>query len=104
MYAVFKLGGNQHRAQVGDTFKVQRLDGQVGDKVEITDIFMVRKDEKMVLGTPMVAGAKVVAEIVGQGREKKVLVMKFARRNSYRRKVGHRQPFTKVTIRDVIVP
>ncbi len=104
MYAVFKLGGNQHTAQVGDTFKVQRLDGLVGDKVEITDVLMVRKDDKMVLGSPLVAGAKVVAEIVDQGRNRKVLIMKFARRNNYRRKVGHRQPFTRVVIRDVLLP
>ncbi len=72
--------------------------------MEITEVLMVRKEDKMLLGNPTVAGAKVVAEIVDQGRNKKILVMKFARRNNYQRKVGHRQPFTKVVIRDVIAP
>ncbi len=104
MYAVFKLGGNQHRATVGDIVKVQKLDGDVGATVEVTDVLMVRTDKKAIVGTPTVAGAKIIGEIVDQGRDKKVTVVKFKRRKDYRRKQGHRQYFTTVKITEVVIP
>ena len=103
MYAVFKLGGTQHRASVGDMLKVQKVDGEVGQTLEIEEVLLVRKDEDSLVGAPHVSGARVLAEIVGQGRHKKVLIQKFKRRKKYRRKLGHRQHFTQIRITDVVV-
>ena len=104
MYAVIKLGGNQHRTEVGDVLKVQKLDGEVGSIIEVSDVLLVKKDEAMLVGKPLVAGAKVLGEILQQGRDKTILIYKFKRRQNYRRKNGHRQMFTKVRITDVVVP
>jgi len=104
MYAVFKLGGNQHKASVGDVLEVDLLSGEVGDKVEIEDVLLLAKDGETIVGAPGVDGAKVVYEIVGHGRQKKVLVVKFKRRKKYRRKAGHRQQFTSIKITDVVAP
>ncbi|MBM4353944.1 MAG: 50S ribosomal protein L21 [Deltaproteobacteria bacterium] len=104
MYAVFKLGGNQHRATVGDVLKVQKVTGEVGQSLEISEVLLVKKDEAAVVGTPFVAGAKVVAEILAQGREKTMIIQKFKRRVKYRRRNGHRQPYTRIRITGVMVP
>lgn len=104
MYAIVKLGGVQRRASVGDVLKVEKIDGNVGDRVEISDVLLLGKDEGTVVGAPSVAGARVLGEIVAQGRNKTVLVMKMKRRKGYRRKVGHRQLFTKIRITEVVAP
>jgi large subunit ribosomal protein L21 len=104
MYAVFKFGGRQHKAGIGDVLSVQKVDGEVGNKFEIDQILMVRKDDGLMMGTPTVDGAKVFAEILQQGRDKKILVQKFKRRKKYRRKAGHRQQMTRIKITDVVVP
>lgn len=104
MYAVFKLGGNQHRARVGDLLKVQKLEGEVGGKVEIQEVLLVNREEGVLVGTPVVPGARVFAEIVKQGKEKTIIVQKFKRRKKYRRRNGHRQLFTQIRVTDVVVP
>jgi large subunit ribosomal protein L21 len=104
MYAVFKCGVTQHRASVGDLVKVQLMQGEVGARIEIAEVLLVKKDEGALIGTPLVEGAKVFAEIVANGRDKKIIVQKFKRRKKYRRKAGHRQPFTRLKITDVVVP
>ena len=104
MYAIFKCGGTQHKAAVGDLVKVQLMGGEVGSKVEIEEVLMVKQEEGALIGTPLVPGAKIFAEIVANGRDKKVIVQKFKRRKKYRRKAGHRQPFTRLKITDVVLP
>jgi len=104
MYAVFKLGGTQHRASVGDMLRVEKLDGEVGQTLEIEEVLLIGKGEESLVGSPHVSGARITAEIVDQGRHKKVLVQKFKRRRKYRRKMGHRQHFTQIRITDVVVP
>lgn len=104
MYAVFKFGGRQHRATVGDIVKVQRSAGDVGQTLEIVDVLMVKRDEDALIGAPLVDGAKILAEIVSHGRDKKVMVQKFKRRKKYRRYRGHRQHFTKIKLTDLVVP
>jgi len=101
MYAVFKTGGKQYRAAKGDTLRVEKLPGNVGDAVSFDQVLLLGGDA-VKLGKPLVGGAKVEAKIVGQGLGKKLVVFKFRRRKNYRRKNGHRQPFTAVEITNVI--
>jgi len=97
MYAVIKTGGKQYRVQQGDRLRVEKLVGDVGGSVTLNEVLMIGGD-KVVIGTPMVSGANVTAEIVAQDRDKKVIIFKFRRRKNYRRKRGHRQPFTELKI------
>lgn len=98
MFAVVKTGGKQYRVAQGDTIKVEKLDGEVGDKIALSEVLMVADGEAVTLGHPLVEGAKVEAEIVDQGRHPKIIVFKMRRRKNYRRKAGHRQPFTALKI------
>ncbi len=100
MYAVIKTGGKQYRVSQGDTLRVEKLPGDVGAKVEFDEVLLVG-GEKVVVGKPTVAGAKVVASIVAQDRAKKIIVFKMRRRKNYRRKNGHRQPYTELRIESV---
>lgn len=96
-YAVIRTGGKQYRVKQGDTLHVEKLDGNVGDAITLSDVLLVGGDALKV-GTPLVAGAKVEAKITAQDRGKKIIVFKFRRRKNYRRKNGHRQPFTALQI------
>jgi large subunit ribosomal protein L21 len=97
MYAVIKTGGKQYRVEKGETVRVEKLLGNVGDTVTFDQVLLVGGDALKV-GMPLVAGAKVTATIKAQDRAKKVIVFKFRRRKNYRRKNGHRQPFTAVEV------
>ena len=102
MFAVIQTGGKQYRVAQGDRLRVEKLPGDVGAAVTFDKVLLVGGDSVKV-GTPLVSGAKVSAEIVAQGRDKKVIVFKFRRRKNYRRKQGHRQPFTELKITGVSV-
>lgn len=97
MYAVIKTGGKQYRVAQGDRLRVEKLPGEPGAQITFTEVLMIG-GEKVAVGAPLVKGAKVSAEIVAQDRAKKVIVFKFRRRKNYRRKRGHRQPFTELKI------
>lgn len=97
MYAVIKTGGKQYRVSEGQRLSVEKLPGQAGDKVSLDQVLFVGGDTPKI-GQPLVAGASVSAEIVGQTRGKKIVVFKFRRRKNYRRKTGHRQPYTELKI------
>ena len=97
MYAVVKTGGKQYRVSEGDRVRVEKLPGSVGDTVELDEVLMLGGD-KVSVGAPTVSGAKVQAEIVAQGRGRKIIVFKIRRRKSYRRKAGHRQPYTELKV------
>ena len=102
MFAVVKTGGKQYRVAQGDTIQVEKLPGAVGDQVELSEVLLVVDDENNVnLGRPVVDGASVKAEIVQQGRGRKIIVFKMKRRKNYRRKAGHRQPFTGLKITEI---
>jgi large subunit ribosomal protein L21 len=101
MYAVFKTGGKQYRVAAGDTLRVEKIPGNVGDAVAFPDVLLVG-GEAIKLGHPLVAGAKVEAKITAQALGKKVIVFKFRRRKNYRRKTGHRQPFTALEITNIV--
>ena len=97
MYAVIKTGGKQYKVSEGDLVKVEKIDGEVGETIEIDQVLMVGGAE-VKLGTPLVPGAKVKAQIVGQEKDKKILVFKSKRRKGYRKKFGHRQQITRLKV------
>ena len=101
MYAVIKTGGKQYRVATGDKLRVEKLPGSVGDAVVLDQVLLLG-GETVKLGTPVVPGAKVEAKIVSQGLGKKLVVFKFRRRKNYRRKNGHRQPFTALEITNIV--
>jgi large subunit ribosomal protein L21 len=102
MFAVLATGGKQYKVAKGDTIQVEKLAGEVGDQVELANVLMVVDDDDNVnVGKPVLEGASVKAEIVDQGRHRKIIIFKMKRRKNYRRKAGHRQPFTALKIVDI---
>lgn len=97
MYAVIRTGGKQYRVSQGDTLRIEKLPGEVGSSITFDEVLMVG-GEKVAVGKPLVAGAKVSAQITAQDRAKKIIVFKMRRRKNYRRKNGHRQWYTEVKI------
>ena len=97
MYAVIKTGGKQYKVSAGDLLKVEKLDGAVGDTIELNEVLMVGGEE-VKIGTPLLPEAKVTAKIVEQGKDKKILVFKSKRRKNFRKKNGHRQPITRLQV------
>ena len=97
MYAIIKTGGKQYRVQENDEFRVEKLDAQVGDKVVFDEVVAVGGDE-LVVGTPFVEGYGVEAEVLEQGKADKVIIYKYKAKKDYRRKNGHRQPYTLVKV------
>jgi large subunit ribosomal protein L21 len=100
MYAVFITGGKQFRVTEGQEIYVEKLDVEAGDTVTFTDVLMLG-GEKTVVGTPLVAGAKVVAKVVKNGRGPKIIVFKFKQKKDYHKKQGHRQAYTKLVIESI---
>ena len=98
MYAVFQSGGKQHRVSEGQVVRLEKLELATGSTVEFDSVLMVVNGEDVKIGAPVVAGAKVVAEVVAQGRCDKVKIVKFRRRKHSRKQQGHRQWFTEVKI------
>jgi large subunit ribosomal protein L21 len=103
MYAVIQSGGKQYTVRPGDTLTVEKLDGDAGSDVELSDVLMVADGDAVTVGTPMVSGARVVAEIVEHGKAKKVVVFKYKPKVRYRRRTGHRQQFTRLAIKEIAV-
>ena len=101
MYAVIRTGGKQYRVCPGQTVRVEKLDAQPGDQVELDQVLMVNTDGRLEVGTPTVADARVKGVVVEQGRSRKVLVFKKKRRKQYRRTRGHRQSYTALRIESI---
>jgi large subunit ribosomal protein L21 len=97
-YAVIRTGGKQYRVAPGDVIRIEKLDGESGAEVEFTEVLMTADGDAVRVGTPLVPGARVTAQVVQQGKAKKVLVFKKKRRKNYRRHRGHRQLFTAVRV------
>ena len=103
MYAVFKTGGKQYRVEKGERLRVEKLPGNVGEAVTFDQVLLVvDKPDTLQLGKPLVSGAKVEAKIVAQDLGPKLVIFKFRRRKNYRRKRGHRQPFTALEITNIV--
>jgi len=98
MYAVVVTGGKQYRVMKGETLRVEKLDVEAGQNIDITDVLLLGDGEKITVGTPNIAGAKVTATVKSHGRLDKVRIVKFRRRKHYRKQMGHRQHFTEIEI------
>lgn len=102
MYAVIKTGGKQYKVSEGDIIKVEKLPVEEGQEVVLDEVLLINDENGNVkVGKPVVEGAKVIAQVLEQGKGKKIYVMKYKRRKNYRRKKGHRQPFTKIKIQKI---
>lgn len=98
MYAVVETGGKQYKVSEGDVIYVEKLEGNQGDSIDLDKVLLVSNEGDIKVGKPYVEGAKVSASIEEQGKAKKILVFKFKAKKDYRKKQGHRQPFTKLKI------
>lgn len=103
MYAIIETGGRQIRVSPDEHVRVSRLDAEIGSAVTFDRVFAVRSNGDFLVGSPTVEGAKVTATVVGHGKSDKVIVYKYKRRKYYRRKRGHRQPYTEVKISEIVV-
>ncbi len=101
MNAVIETGGKQYRVSEGDTIFVEKLNAAEGDEVTLDRVLLLSDESGTKVGTPTIDGAKVLAKVAKQGKNKKIVVFKFKAKKNYRRKAGHRQPYTKLTIEKI---
>lgn len=98
MYAVIETGGKQYKVREGDVVFIEKLDMPEGSVVTFDSVLAVSDESTMVFGNPLVSGASVSANVLGHGKDKKIIVFKYKAKKNYRKKQGHRQPYTKVQI------
>ena len=101
MYAIIRTGGKQYRVSEGDVLEVEKLNVQEGDEVVFDDVLTVVSDGDVKVGQPTVEGAKVTAKVAAQGKADKIFVFKYKAKSNYRKRQGHRQPFTRVEITSI---
>ncbi len=101
MYAIIKTGGKQYKVSEGDVITVEKLAAVEGDAVTFDEVLTVVNDGDVKVGTPVIAGAKVTGKVEAQGKGKKIRIFKYKAKSNYRKRQGHRQPFTKVTIEKI---
>lgn len=101
MYAIIETGGKQYRVTEGDTIFVEKLDVAEGEQITLDKVLLVSGENGVKVGAPTVAGAKVTAKVTEHGKGKKIIVFKYKPKKNYRKKTGHRQPFTKLTIEKI---
>ncbi len=102
MYAIVETGGKQYRVETGKIIDVEQIPGSVGDSVELEKVLFVAHGDSLKIGTPYIPGARIISQIVSQGRGEKVIVFKFRRRKKYRRKQGHRQALTRLLVKEIL--
>ena len=98
MYAIIETGGKQYRVQEGDVITVEKLDVEAGDKIALDKVLLLNNGTELKVGAPYVEGAKVLGEVVENGKGKKVIIFKYKAKKDYRKKQGHRQPYTMIKI------
>ncbi|HEX9674048.1 MAG TPA: 50S ribosomal protein L21 [Burkholderiales bacterium] len=98
MYAVIRTGGKQYRVSAGETLKIELIAADVGQEIELDQVLLVADGDKLKMGAPLVAGARVKAKVLNHGRGEKVRIFKLNRRKHYRRSQGHRQGYTEIEI------
>ncbi len=98
MFAIIQTGGKQYKVNEGDIIFVEKLEANEGETVTFDQVYAVSKDDSFVAGTPLVAGATVVATVVKQGKGKKIHILKYKAKKNEKKKIGHRQPYTKLQI------
>lgn len=101
IYAIVKTGGKQYKVAQGDVLFVEKLEANEGDVVTLDQVLAVAGENGLTVGAPVVEGATVTAKVVAQGKAKKVIVYKYKAKKDYRRKQGHRQPYTKLVIESI---
>jgi len=101
MLAIIRTGGKQYLVSPGNKIKIEKIKGKKGDKVKFTDVLMLEKNKKIEIGKPIVKNARVTAEISKQGRDNKIIVFKYKAKKRYKKKRGHKQPFTEVEIKEI---
>ena len=101
MYAIIATGGKQYRVSEGDVLYIEKIDAEVDSTVSF-DVLLLGNEGDVKVGTPVVEGVKVEGKVVGQVRGEKIIVFKYKSKKNYRRKQGHRQPFTKVEITSIV--
>lgn len=101
MHAVFRTGGKQFRVEAGTRLKVPTLQAEEGDTITFEEVLLTSDGDSVTIGSPLVSGASVQAEVLGHGRAKKIIVFKRKRRKTYRKKQGHRQWFTEIKVNEI---
>ena len=104
MYAIVRTGGKQYRVEEGRSVQVERLPGEEGSRLELSDVLLIADDGDVTVGTPVIEGARVLAQVEVQGRDKKIIVFKYKSKVRTRKKTGHRQSFTRLTIEEILRP
>jgi len=102
MYAVVKTGGKQYRVEKDDILKIEKIEGDAGDQITLSDVLFVGEGDKISVGAPLVEGAAIAGEILEQKRDRKIIIFKKRRRQNYRRKAGHRQHLTVIRVTDIL--
>ena len=103
MYAVIETGGKQYRVTEGDVINVEKLDAEAGKTVTIKEVLVVEKEGEIVVGAPYVTGASVKAEVLENGKGKKVIIYKYKAKKDSKKKQGHRQPYTQLQIKSIAI-
>jgi len=103
MYAVIKMSGFQYTVEEGDVLKVPHQNPE-GNKIDITEVLMIKDKDNAIIGTPFIANAKIEAELLGHGKDDKVLIYKYKRRTKYRLTQGHRQDYSEIKINKIVTP
>ncbi len=104
IYAIIETGGKQYKVSPGQTIDVEKLNVAKGNTVDLDRVLLIAADDKVTVGSPTIDGAKVVATSEGEGRGKKIIVFKYKSKLRYRKKTGHRQPYTRLTVDRIVAP
>ncbi|MBD3265101.1 50S ribosomal protein L21 [bacterium] len=102
MYAIVRTGGKQYQVAPGDILDVEKLNADIGDTVNLDEVLLLRGDESIQVGTPLVEGTSVKAKVMAHDKAKKLVVFKLKRRKDHRKKAGHRQHFTRIKIEEIV--
>ncbi len=102
MYAIIRTGGKQYKVEEAGELFVERIEGEAGDQIEFDEVLAISTADGLKVGQPLLAGAKVEAEIIAQGKHKKIYILKYKAKKGYRRKQGHRQLYTRVKINKIL--
>lgn len=102
IYAIVETGGKQYKVSPGQTIDVERLAAEEGSTIELERVLLVADGDRVTVGKPTIEGAKVVAEVIGEGKGEKVIVFKYKPKVHYRRKTGHRQIYTRLAIKEIL--